>query len=483
MYYNTVVVFFKYPILYFYKTPDEVIMYSVDKKGDLTISEYLYRCIKEDIMTGKISSGEKLSSKRALAASCGVSLTSVQNAYDMLLSEGYIRSEYRKGYFAERVQDEFISPQKAQTPSKHSSSKENNDKSNEKRSLFPFSVWSRLMRSVISEYGDSLLDRMPIEGVMELRCEISNYLYRSIGISVSPDRIIIAAGTEYLCTLILTLLGRTKIYAVEDPGYKKIPTIYSLGGAPVRYIPTDLEGVKPEALFSSGASVLHISPQNHFPTGCVMTITRRQKLLSWLAESEGRYIIEDDFDSELRLSGRRIDPLLTIDPTGRVIYMNTFTSTVAPSFRVGYLVLPEELSRLLHTKAGALSCTVAAFEQYTLAKFIGGGHFERYINRCRSVYKKKKNNITDMLGETSFQENITILPSVTGTNLLIKFKDLKNLRRVYEYIKEKGFAVSLADFCKNPVKDYESTFVINYSDLEDDDIIKIKNYLKEVLTL
>ena len=455
-------------------------MYSIDKKGDLTISEFLYRSIKDDILTGKISSGTKLPSKRNLAQQCGVSLTTVQNAYDMLLSEGCIRSEYRKGYYAETLPDLFFSHQKFESPKKAQTPKRNNAKQNEKRSLFPFSVWSRLMRQVISEYGDTLLDRMPIEGVMELRLEISNYLFRSIGMKIDPDRIIIAAGPEYLCTLILTLLGRTKIYAVEDPGYKKIPTIYSLGGAPVRYIPTDLEGVIPDALASSGASVLHISPQNHFPTGYVMTLSRRQMLLSWLAASEGRYIIEDDFDSELRLSGRRIDPLFTIDPTGRVIYMNTFTSTVAPSFRVGYLVLPEELSRVLHTKAGGLSCTVAAFEQYTLAKFIGGGHFERYLNRCRSAYKKKKNHITESL--LDFQDFLTILPSVTGTNLLIKFHDLNNSSKVYEALKKNNFAVPLADYCKNPPSELESTFVINYSDLEENDINNIKNCLKEVLT-
>jgi len=448
-------------------------MYSIEKKGNLTISEFLYRSLKDDILSGKISPFEKLPSKRAMASSCGVSLTSVQNAYDMLLSEGYIRAEYRRGYFAEDLSENIVSPTKKPLV-KTESPRPQISTEDEKKSLFPFSVWSRLMRNVISEYQDRILDRMPIEGVVELRREISRYLYRSIGISVDPDRIIIAAGTEYLSTLILTLLGRTKIYAVEDPGYKKIPTLYSLGGAPVRYLPTDLEGVIPESLFSSGASVLHISPQNHFPTGYVMTISRRQKLLSWLSASEERYIIEDDFDSELRLSGRRIDPLMTIDPTGRVIYMNTFTSTVAPSFRVGYLVLPEKLSSILHTKLGSLSCTVTAFEQYTLAKFIGGGYFERYLSRLKAAYKKKKTQIVEILSDGNTAKHIEILPSVTGTNMLVRLKDPDDCPKVIGTLVEMGFAIPLLNFCKNPSEEYLNTFVINYSVIDENDIKALK---------
>ena len=455
-------------------------MYSIDKRGNLSLSEFLYRSLKNDILSGRIKPSEKLPSKRALAALCGVSLTTVQTAYDILLSEGYIRSEYRRGYFAEALFDNTPPPLK-KLPIKSDYPTCGVKAYDEKKSLFPFSVWSRLMRNVISEYQDRILDRMPIERVPELRYEISRYLYRSIGVSVDPCRIIIAAGTEYLCTLILTLLGRTKIYAVEDPGYKKIPMIYSLGGAPVRYLPTDLEGVIPESLFSSGASVLHISPQNHFPTGYVMTISRRQKLLSWLAASEERYIIEDDFDSELRLSGRRIDPLMTIDPTGRVIYMNTFTSTVAPSFRVGYLVLPEKLSKILHTKAGGLSCTVTAFEQYTLAKFIEGGYFERYLNRLRVAYKKKKAQIVEMLSSSDASEQIEILPSATGTNMLIRLKNPESNPRLSDSLTHNGFAVPLLKYCKNPSDEYLHTFVINYSNLEDNDIKTFEKHLKEAL--
>lgn len=452
-------------------------MYSVDKRGELSITEFLYRSIKEDILTGKIGAGEKLPSKREMASLCGVSLTSVQNAYENLQSEGYIRSEYRRGYFAEDLSENVI-PMPQKSPVTIYKEQEIYSTESEKKSLFPFSVWSRLMRNVISEYQDRILDRMPIEGVVELRTEISKYLYRSIGVAVEPERILIAAGTEYLCTLILTLLGRTKIYAVEDPGYKKIPMIYSLGGAPVRYLPTDLEGVIPESLFSSGASVLHISPQNHFPTGYVMTISRRQKLLAWLSESEERFIVEDDFDSELRLSGRRIDPLMTIDPTGRVIYMNTFTSTIAPSFRVGYLVLPRGLSELLHNKAGMLSCTVAAFEQYTLAKFIGGGYFERYLNRLRAAYKKKKSRIAEIFSNAEIASLIDILPSVTGTNMLIRLKMADKQRELYQCLETSDFAVPLLKYCKNPVEEYRYTFVINYSELDEDDINNIEKIIK-----
>ena len=336
-------------------------MYDFESRGKTPIFEYLCKCIKSDISSGKLSAGDKLVSKRRMAAQYGISVTSVKTAYEQLISEGYVVSYEKKGYFVSDIYD--IPNTQIQSDSDRHRAKYN-EKTEElspsqENSLFPFSVWSKLIRSVISEKGAKMLVRTPSSGVPELRCAISDYLYRSSGIEISPDRIIVGSGTEYLCSLIVTLLGRTKLYAFEDPGYKKIAYITSSSGAGIRFLVSDEGGVSKDELEKSGASVLHISPSNQYPTGNVIPAPRRYSLLSWLEKSDERYIIEDDYGSEIYLQGRKMPALFEIDRSGRVIYMNTFTKTISPSLRIGYLILPEKLCNKLKNELGFLSWTVS----------------------------------------------------------------------------------------------------------------------------
>lgn len=457
-------------------------MYNLQLRGATPIFEYLYLCIRNDILTGKLKKNSRLPSKRAMAESCGISVITVENAYSQLLAEGYIRSIEKKGYFIEDIStlpDTQNKKSTSQTQNQIEIHKDVNFTSVENENKFPFSVWSRLMRGVISDYSENFLTRLPSEGVYELRLEISNYLYRSRGLDVSPERIIIGAGTECLCSLLVMLIGRSRIYAFEDPCYKKIPQLYASNGASVRHVSLDNEGVSMNKLNQSGASVLHISPSNHFPTGTITTIRRRHQLLDWLSEDENRYIIEDDFDSELRLEGIQIPSLMSIDPTGRVVFMNTFTKTISPSFRVGYMILPDNLLDKFKNTLDFYSCTVPAFEQYTLARFISEGSFERHINRTRKNIRGIKNKLLKALAINESPDTYTLIPAKTGTILCVAFNCKKSRLQISDELKSFGIDLKfISDYTVETKISDDKTIVVNYSSMTDEAINRLVNAIK-----
>ena len=241
---------------------------------------------------------------------------------------------------------------------------------------FPFTVWSKLLREVITEQSELLLTNPPPGGIMLLRQAIADHLYQFRGMRISPEQIIVGAGTEYLYGLIIQLLGRDKIFAMENPGYKKISQVYSSNNVKCQYIPLDNNGVSMDLLMKSNAHILHISPSHHYPTGLVTPVTRRHELLEWACGSKERYIIEDDYDCEFRMVGKPIPTLQSIDNYGKVIYMNTFTKSLASTIRISYMVLPVSLINKFYDNLGFYSCTVSAFEQLTLYKFMSEGYFE-----------------------------------------------------------------------------------------------------------
>ena len=309
-----------------------MLTYSFSKIGSESLYMYLYKCIREDILTGKITPGTKLPSKRSFAENLGVSVITVENAYAQLVSEGYVYALPKKGFFAANL-EKSTAPQKKESPrtqmpvppkyfADFSSSR--TDPQN-----FPFATWAKLMREIISEKSAELMVNAPCGGVFELRCAIAEHLREFRGIDADPNCIVVGAGTEYLYGLLIQLLGFDKVYALEDPGYRKISQVYESYGVQYRFTPMDKEGIDPKALEKSGADILHISPSHHFPTGIVTPIARRYTLLDWAAQSENRYIIEDDYDSEFRLTGKPIPALQSIDSADRVIYMNTFSKSLA----------------------------------------------------------------------------------------------------------------------------------------------------------
>lgn len=342
----------------------------------------LYRQLRKDITDGIYKYGAKLPSKRLLAEESGVSVITVEHSYSLLCDEGYTEARERKGYFVIYKEKDFLSlnekPGKLPQSNIHIPANE-----------FPFSVLSKTMRRVLSAYGEDILVKSPNFGCSQLRNAIADYLSRNTGIITRPECIIIGSGAEYLYSLIVMLLGRDKIYALENPSYEKIRKVYSACQVEYRMLEMGIDGIKTDELKKTDADVLHITPFNSYPSGITATASKRMEYLAWAKEKKA-IIIEDNYDSELTVSTKHEDTVFSLDKEGCVIYLNTFSKTVANSMRVGYMILPEKIIKEFEEKLGFYSCTVPVFEQYVLAELIENGDFERHINRVRRIRRKNK---------------------------------------------------------------------------------------------
>ena len=388
-----------------------MLTYELKKQPGMPLYESLYRSIREDILSGKLASGEKLPSKRALSQHLEVSKITVEAAYDQLLSEGFIRSKEKVGYFVE----EILRPAAASPIEEPEIVLQNPDPESER---FPFSVWSRLQREVMLDYAEKLLLPIPSIGIPELRRAIAAHLASFRGMTVDPENILVGAGTDFLYNILIQLLGRDLTYGVEDPGYGKIRNIYKAGGVSCVHIPMDNRGVIPQKL--DGVDVLHISPSHHFPTGLITPMDRRQELLQWAREAN-RWIIEDDYDSEFRFDARPVSAMQSLDPE-RVIYMNSFSKSLTSSLRISYLILPKSLMGRFKKELGFYSCTVPSFEQYTLARFISRGHFEKHINRTRKASRSRRNKLIELVKKHPLGGRLTILEEHAGLHFLLKLQ-------------------------------------------------------------
>ncbi|MBQ3064305.1 MAG: PLP-dependent aminotransferase family protein [Clostridia bacterium] len=351
--------------------------YKLDRTASEPTYLQLYRHLRHDIVTGNYPFGSKLPSKRLLAAELGISIVTVEHALAILCDEGYAGTRERSGCFVTyRADDGFVTPAPTHTHIKHTPHGETAE------DALPYTVLARTMRRVLSDYGKEMMLRSPSKGTEALREAVTGYLARSRGMSVTPAQIIIGSGAEYLYGLTLQLLGQEHIFAIEDPCYEKIPAVYRAQGARFEALAMGAEGIRSEALAASNATVLHVTPYHSYPSGVTATASKRREYLAFIAAKNG-YLIEDDFDSEFTVSTKMEDTLFSLDHTGRVIYMNTFTKTIAPSLRVGYMVLPLTLLAQFEERCGFYACTVPTFEQLVLAELLGSGDFERHINRRR----------------------------------------------------------------------------------------------------
>lgn len=460
-----------------------MLTYSFENRGSDTLYEYLYKQIKNDILNYKLSPDEKLPSKRTLAKHLNVSTITVENAYLQLMAEGYIYSKAKSGYYVSHLssskeQTLKVAAVKPITKTQHSrnffADFVNNSTSPDN---FPFSTWTRLMRETMSDESEKLMVRSPSTGVEELRMAIANYLFQFRGMAVEPEQIVIGAGTEYLYGLIIQLLGRNKVYAVEDPGYQKISKIYGANDVKCVPIPLDKNGVSISYLEEAGADVLHISPSHHFPTGIVTPISRRYEILSWASKTSERYIIEDDYDSEFRLLGKPIPSLQSIDVLEKVIYMNTFSKTLTSTIRISYMVLPKTLMERYRQELNFYSCTVSNFEQYTLAKFIEKGHFEKHINRMRNYYRSQRDAIISSIKKHPEFYKVTIKEENAGLHFLLKADTKYTDEQLITRANNNRIHIScLSEYYSIQKNSIQNTLIINYSGID-------KEHMDEAVTL
>ena len=346
----------------------------------------VYEKVKGDIVSGAIKYGGRLPSKRTLADIFGVSIITVEHALAILSEEGYISSKARSGYYAEYKTKNFYGS--APAVSKVALAAEGGaatDKS------LPFSVYARAVRAVLSEMGEKVMEKSPNTGLSELKSAIKNYLLRSRGIRASEEQIIIGAGAEYLYGIVTELLGKDRIFGIESPSYEKIESVYAAKGIKTEGLPLCGDGISSDALSSSRADVLHVTPYRSFPTGVTASASKKREYLAWASE-RGGYIIEDDYESEFSLLAKPFETIFAGDAEGRVIYINTFSKTICPAVRVGYMLLPERLAGEFHKKLGFYSCPVPALEQYVIASLLSDGAFERHINKIRRLLFFEKKN-------------------------------------------------------------------------------------------
>lgn len=473
----------------------------MESRGDLALYEYLYRCIRHDIAHGKVEPGQKLPSKRALAKQLGVSLITIEAAYDQLVAEGYIRSRERCGYYAcdlapaakiekqgnarfrtatetsanRRREDHASNPNDPQPISQNEDRLERRTgyrpsdadfapplnglapharnapsdaplladftHSTLATTMLPYSAWAKAVRRTLSdESAASLAEAASAAGSPELRSAIADHLRQYRGMDVSPDQVVIGAGSQTLYQLLVQLLGRTRRYAVEDPGYPLLTRMYKQQDAQVAHIGLDDSGIDVDALEASGASVAHIMPSHQFPTGIVTTAARRRELLNWAREG-GRYLIEDDYDSEFRMAGRPIPSLFGIDAAERVLYLNSFAKSLGAAFRMAYLVLPPQLAQRFREQLGFYANTVSPLDQLALARFIEQGHYDRHVNRLRTHARKTQDALVNALHE-AFGNRIAFAGLNDGLHFIMQLESERGERELTAAAEAAGIRIA-----------------------------------------
>lgn len=459
-----------------------MITISLDTNSKTPIYIQLYEYIKTEIENGNIKNKEKLPSKRTLASHLKISIITVETAYAQLMAEGYIISKPGSGYYTDiwdNTEAEQLTPSANQLPETSSTDTQSeivyDFRTNHiDTSEFPFSTWAKISREVLSERSEELLNACDVQGTLYLRRMIAQYLRDFRGLKIEPEQIVVGAGTEYLTGLIIQLLGRDNAYGVENPGYKKVYEIFSANASRVFPIPMDEKGASAIAITGFGIDVIHITPSHHFPLGTVMPISRRQELLKWAYSKEDRYIIEDDYDNEFIYTKRPLPALQSIDKKGRVIYINTFTKTLAPSMRISYMVLPKELVQKFKSKLGFYSCTVPVFEQLTLARFIEKRHFDRHINRMKKIYRERRDILTEKISQGKLGKIVEISGLDAGMHVLLKVNNNMNQNELVLSALSKGVKIyRLSEYYSFPVSNMpENIVVAGFSGLDKKQIIK-----------
>lgn len=433
------------------------IMIDLQGGAKAPLYEKIYEYIKNEIVDGKISKGEKLPSTRLLAKNLSVSRSTVELAYDQLLAEGYIEAEPYRGYFVcdvealyqleqrNHMQEKLQAGQDWQpgwkTEIKHGagSSKQKEidfspytiDTQN-----FPYNVWRKLHKNVLLDDREEILLSGDGQGDHELRMAIADYLHQARGVNCVAEQIIIGAGNEYLELLLAQVLGEKKTVLMDDPTYLQAYRTFSNMGYLVKNIPAEQGSMPIEAVRRENADILYVMPSHQFPLGTVMPLKQRLELLKWASEKEGRYLIEDDHDSEYRYKGKPIPSLQSIDHEEKVIYLGTFSKSIAPSLRISYMVLPQHLLKNYQRYCGFYSTTVSKIQQEVLCGFIRGGYFGRHLNKMRGIYKNKHDFLVSELKKRPWVENIA--GDNAGLHVLVQVDTQMSEEELCERAAEQG---------------------------------------------
>ncbi len=479
---------------------------------DMCLYEQIYNHIKREIIDGKLPAGERLPSTRSLAEHLQVARSTVDYAYGQLLGEGYIESQPYKGYYVcsveglLRMEDAvktggegiFDAVGKMSVPGKKNSAscvgieyvngEAATGETEEKESLldfspyaidmsgFPFSVWKKITKTVLTDANSELFSRGEAQGDYELRKTISRYLHSSRGVNCAPEQIIVGAGNDYLLMLLEKILGRHVPIAMENPTYKRSYRIFKSFAYEIATVDMDESGMKVSELTRTGVRAAYVMPSHQFPTGTVMPIGRRMELLKWANGDEERYLIEDDYDSEFRYRGKPIPALQASDENGKVIYIGTFSKAIAPAIRVSFMVLPPVLLEKYKRDCGFYSCTVSRIDQSILNVFIGEGYFERHLNRMRKIYRGKHELLLECLKPLRGQ--FAVSGENAGLHLLLTSKRGMPEAELMERARKEG--VRVYGLSESMVEDNpdSTTVLLGFGGLTDNRIIEGTDALK-----
>lgn len=368
----------------------DMLTFSLEADSNVPLYEQLYLHIRQAIVDDTLTTGTKLPSKRKLGEFLDVSQTTVELAYAQLLAEGYIESLPRKGFYVLPQEELYV--RRGSSVIEPLPMKKSYDfdlyPSQIDTTAFPFERWRRHLKQVVSEENHDLLSLGSVQGDFVLRQEIATYLYHSRGVHCSPEQIVVGSGTEQLLPQLLELLPDTTTFGIEDPGYPLTRQLFAHQQRTFIPIPVDESGVRVDLVEQASIDALYVTPAHQFPTGTILSVSRRQRLLNWASERQ-TYVIEDDYDSEFRYSGKPIPSLQSMDQNERVIYLSTFSKSLMPSLRIGYMVLPPPLLNRYRERYRHFTCSVPRFEQHTLAEFMATGDFEKHLNRMRKTYRRK----------------------------------------------------------------------------------------------
>lgn len=398
----------------------------------------IYKYFVREIRQGNIVQMEKLPSGRELAQDLGISRNTVNMAYEQLELEGYIEAKPKRGYFVCHMEENVdLSRQdmhengNIEGKKEHDSIEEMDNKKKEYKIDFspfgidlqhaPYNRWKKIMRETMLDHDEELFQNGDSQGDIGLRMAIRDYLHRSRGVNCSENQIIIGAGTDYLLMLLTRLLPDYHRIAMENPVYQQAYHVFQNFQYDIVPISMDEGGIKIQNLRDSHAELVFVTPSHQFPLGIVMPIHRRMQLLNWAGEQENRYIIEDDYDSEFRYQGKPIPSLQGIDTRGKVIYMGTFSKAIAPSIRIGYMVLPESLCNVYQEHASFYATTVSRIDQEIVRRFLTEGYFERHLNRMRGIYRCKHDCLMNQIGKWKIP--VKVKGDSSGLHIVLEFTE------------------------------------------------------------
>lgn len=445
-------------------------------ESNKTLYEQIYEYIRDEIRAGSLLQDEKLPSARFMAEYLQVSRTTVDMAYDQLVAEGYLVARPRIGYFVSAFEelnaiDEISrrevpesSGRKAEVSARYDFSPNAID-----MRYFPYATWKKITRNILVDANSKMFSLGEPQGDLALRTTICRYLHGSRGVNCEPEQIIIGAGNDYLLLLLEKILGRHVHVAMENPTYIRAYKIFRSCAYPVSFVPMDESGIIVDRLRQTDARVAYVMPSHQYPTGISMPIGRRMELLKWAAEGKERYLIEDDYDSEFRYRGKPLPSLQASDYSGKVVYIGTFSKSIAPAIRISYMVLPYPLLEQYRSECSAYSSTVSRIDQAILNEFIQDGYFERYLNKMRKQYREKHDLILNEL--KSFESLFRISGSNAGLHVLLTDKRGRSEDELVRMAAEVDVKVyQISDFRMGEKKDAPAMLILGYGALTSEEI-------------